>query len=108
VLATLLAEVYGPDSTTRRAVVTQLKEIFASVPYIVDVDDSVGKPQPRLRISIDQDRLEFFGVEQRDVYDTIQALFGGTAVGYSHPRRRRNPIEIVVRLRNAICPGASS
>ena len=78
--------------------VTQLKEIFASVPYIVDIDDSVGKPQPRLRISIDQDRLEFFGVEQRDVYDTIQALFGGTTVGYSHRGEGRNPIEIVVRL----------
>ena len=98
VLATLLAEVYAPNSTTRRAVVTQLKEIFASVPYIVDIDNSVGKPQPRLRISIDQDRLEFFGVEQRDVYDTIQALFGGTTVGYSHRGEGRNPIEIVVRL----------
>ena len=71
VLATLLAEVYGPDSATRRAVAAELKKIFASVPYIVDIDDSIGKPQPRLRISIDQDRLEFFGVEQRDVYDTI-------------------------------------
>jgi multidrug efflux pump subunit AcrB len=56
---------------------------------------AVGKPQPRLRISIDQDRLEFFGVEQRDVYDTIQALFGGTTVGYSHRGEGRNPIEIV-------------
>ena len=98
VLATLLAEVYGPDSTTRRAVVAQLKKIFASVPYIVDIDDSIGQPQPRLRISIDQDRLEFFGVEQRDVYDTIQALLGGTTVGYSHRGEGRNPIEIVVRL----------
>ncbi len=98
VLATLLAEVYGPDSKTRRAVVAELKKIFASVPYIVDIDDSIGEPRPRLRISIDQDRLEFFGVEQRDVYDTIQALFGGTAVGYSHRGEGRNPIEIVVRL----------
>ena len=49
----------------------ELKKIFASVPYIVDIDDSIGQPRPRLRISIDQDRLEFFGVEQRDVYDTI-------------------------------------
>jgi multidrug efflux pump subunit AcrB len=78
VLATLLAEIYGPDSTSRRAVAAELKKIFASVPYIVDIDDSIGEPRPRLRISIDQDRLEFFGVEQRDVYDTIQALFGGT------------------------------
>ena len=51
-----------------------------------------------MRISIDQDRLEFFGVEQRDVYDTIQALFGGTTVGYSHRGEGRNPIGIVVRL----------
>jgi multidrug efflux pump subunit AcrB len=98
VLATLLAEVYGPTSTNRRAVATELKKIFASVPYIVDTDDSIGEPRPRLRISIDQDRLEFFGVEQRDVYDTIAALFGGTAVGYSHRGEGRNPIEIVVRL----------
>ncbi len=98
VLATLLAEVYGPDSQSRRAIVAELKKIFASVPYIVDIDDSIGEPRPRLRISIDQDRLEFFGVEQRDVYDTIQALFGGTTVGYSHRGEGRNPIEIVVRL----------
>jgi multidrug efflux pump subunit AcrB len=98
VLATLLAEVYGPDSESRRAVVAELKKIFASVPYVVDIDDSIGQPRPRLRISIDQDRLEFFGVEQRDVYDTVQALFGGTTVGYSHRGEGRNPIAIVVRL----------
>jgi multidrug efflux pump subunit AcrB len=98
VLATLLAEVYGPDSATRRATVAELKKLFASVPYIVDIDDSIGRPQPRLRISIDQDRLEFFGVEQRDVYDTIRALFSGTTIGYSHRGEDRNPIEIIVRL----------
>ncbi len=98
VLATLLAEVYGPDSETRRATAQELKKIFASVPYIVDIDDSIGEPQPRLRISIDQDRLEYFGVEQRDVYDTIAALFGGASVGYSHRGEGRDPIEIVVRL----------
>jgi hypothetical protein len=87
VLATLLAEIYGPDSTTRRAVVQEVKKIFADVPFIVDVDDSVKQPRPRLRISIDQDRLEFFGVEQRDVYDTIQTLLGGVPVGLLPPRR---------------------
>ena len=99
VLATLLAEVYGARLDNAAALWSaELKNIFASVPYVVDIDDSVGRPQPRLRISIDQDRLEFFGVEQRDVYDTIQALFGGTTVGYSHRGEGRNPIEIVVRL----------
>jgi multidrug efflux pump subunit AcrB len=98
VLATLLAEIYGPDAETRRAIVAELKKLFASVPYVVDIDDSVGAPQPRLRVAIDQDRLEFFGVEQRDVYDTVQMLLSGTTVGYSHRGDGRNPIEIAVRL----------
>ncbi len=98
VLATLLAEVYGPDPVTRRAVVGELKKIFGAVPFIVDVDDFIKQQRPRLRISIDEDRLEFFGVEQSDVYDTIQALLGGVSVGYSHRGEGRNPIEISVRL----------
>ncbi|OJU23993.1 MAG: multidrug transporter AcrB [Alphaproteobacteria bacterium 64-6] len=98
VLATLLAEIYGHDSETRRAVAREVKKIFASVPYIVDVDDSIGAPRPRLRVSIDQDRLEFFGVAQSDVYDTLQMLLGGMSVGYSHRGEDRNPIEIAVRL----------
>ncbi|MBR0690553.1 efflux RND transporter permease subunit [Bradyrhizobium manausense] len=98
VLSTLLAEIYGPDAATRRAVTAELKKIFAEVPFIVDIDDSIGEKRPRLRLSIDQERLEFFGVEQRDVYDTIQALFGSISIGYSHRGEDRNPIEIAVHL----------
>jgi multidrug efflux pump subunit AcrB len=98
VLATLQAEIYGPDAATRRAVTAEMKKIFAQVPFIVDIDDSIGESRPRLRLSIDQDRLEFFGVEQRDVYDTIQTLLGGISVGYSYRGEDRNPIEIAVRL----------
>ena len=98
VLATLLAEIYGPDATTRRAVAEEVKALFKSVPFIVDVTDSYGHPRPRLRISIDQDELEYFGVEQSDVYDTIQALFGGVPVGYSHRGEERDPIDIRIGL----------
>ena len=98
VMATLLAEVYGPSPENRRAVAHEVEKIFKSVPYIVDVSDSIRQRPPRLHISIDQDRLEFFGVQQQDVYDTIQSLFGGTTIGYSYRGEGRNPIEIVVGL----------
>ena len=75
-----------------------MKKVFRSVPFIVDVGDSYGQPRPRLRIAIDQDELEYFGVEQSDVYDTIQALFGGVPVGYSHRGEERDPIEIRIGL----------
>jgi multidrug efflux pump subunit AcrB len=98
VLATLLAEVYGPNAESRLATAEQLKSVFRTVPYLVDIDDSYGHPRPRLRISIDQDRLEYFGVEQSDVYDTVQMLFGGLPVGYSYRGEDRYPLTIAVGL----------
>jgi multidrug efflux pump subunit AcrB len=98
VLATLLAEVYGPDPETRRQVAAKLRKVFESVPFIVDTDDSFGVPSDRLRISIDQDKLEFFHVEQRDVYDTIQAYLSGVPVGYSYRGEGRHPVEIAITL----------
>ncbi|MBW8639925.1 efflux RND transporter permease subunit [Hoeflea sp. WL0058] len=96
VLATLLAEVYGPDGETRRAVAEKIREAFLKVPYVVDVDDSFGVQSPRIRMLIDEDNLEFFGVEHSDVFETISAWFGGQTVGYSHRGDGRHPIAITV------------
>jgi len=97
VIATLLAEIYGPDAETRRAVAREVRAIFRAVPFIVDDDDSIGRPAPRIRVSIDQDNLEFHKVEQSDVYDTLQTYLGGVPVGYSHRGGGRHPIEIAVQ-----------
>jgi multidrug efflux pump subunit AcrB len=98
VLSTLLAEVYGPDPETRRTTATKLREVFESIPFIVDVDDSFHAPAERLRVSIDQDKLEFFRVEQKDVYDTTQAYLSGVPVGYSYRGEGRHPVEIAIAL----------
>jgi multidrug efflux pump subunit AcrB len=98
VLATLLAEIYGPDAATRRAVAGKVQEAFAAVPFIVDIDNSWGVRPERVRIAIDQDNLEFHKVDQADVYDTIQALYGGRTVGYSHRGGGRHPVPIRVGL----------
>ena len=98
VLATLLAEVYGPDGETRRAAAAKLRRAFESVDFVVDVDDSFGAPAERVRFAIDQENLEFHGVEEGAVYDTIAALLGGVSVGYSQRGAGTNPIEISVML----------
>lgn len=98
VMATLLAEIYGPDAQTRRAVALETRKLFASIPYIVDIDDTVTTPRPRQRISIKSDQLEYFGVTENDVYDTISALTGGVLVGYSHRGENRLPLNIRLSL----------
>ncbi len=94
VLATLLAEIYGPDAETRRAVAGKVREAFGMVPFVVDVDDSFGTPSERIRLRIAEDDLEFHRVDHRDVYDTIRTLYGGATVGYSHRGSGRTPIPI--------------
>jgi multidrug efflux pump subunit AcrB len=98
VIATLLAEVYGPDAQTRRETARQLEGIFHQVPYLVDIDNNYGAPRPRLRLMPNREQLEFFGVSERDMMDTVAVAMGGQVVGYSHRGEGRNPIEISVRL----------
>jgi multidrug efflux pump subunit AcrB len=94
VMATLLAEIYGPDSDTRRKVAEKVEAAFRSVPFIVDVDNSYGQPARRLRATISADAAEFFHVDESDVFDTISILNGGKTVGYSHRGEGRQPIPI--------------
>jgi multidrug efflux pump subunit AcrB len=94
VLATLLAEIYGPDAETRRAVAARVETAFRSVPFIVDVDNSYGVPARRMRATVSTDDAEFFRVQEADVLNTIALLNDGMTVGYSHRGGGRQPIPI--------------
>ncbi|MBF0167830.1 MAG: efflux RND transporter permease subunit, partial [Alphaproteobacteria bacterium] len=98
VLSTLLAEIYAKDADTRRQIADKVTTAFKTVDFIADVDNSFGTPAQRYRISIDQDNLEFHGVEEKALYDTLRALLGGVRVGYSQRGFGANPIEIAIRL----------
>ncbi|CAN5605426.1 efflux RND transporter permease subunit [soil metagenome] len=98
VLATLLAEIYGPDAASRRATATELEKIFKSIPYIVDVDNSFGQPRPRLRLIPQRDRIDYYGLAERDINDSIGALLGDKTVGYAPRGNERTPLPITVAL----------
>ncbi|WP_135450704.1 efflux RND transporter permease subunit [Tabrizicola caldifontis] len=96
VISTLLAEVYGPDAETRREAARLIRQAFESVPFIVDVDDSFGEQTRRLRATISTDDLDFYRVQEQDVFDTLVLLNSGQTVGYSHRGEGRLPIPLVV------------
>lgn len=96
VLSTLLAEIYGPDAETRRAVAGKVRDAFEAVPFIVDTDDSSGEPARRLRAELLAGDMDFFKVQERDALDTLRLLTGSTTVGYSHRGEGRRPIPIVI------------
>jgi len=96
--ATLMAEVYGPDATTRRAEAARVRKAFATTDFITDVDTSYDKRGERLRFAINQENLEFFGVDEQAVYDTLAAVTGGVKIGYSQRGEGEKPIDITVQM----------
>ena len=96
VISTLLAEIYGPDAETRRAVAERVRAAFEEVPFIVDADDSYGVPPRRLRAELSASDMDFFQVQERDALETLRLLNGTTTVGYSHRGEGRRPIPIVI------------
>lgn len=98
VLATLLAEIYGPDPESRRRLAQKVRQAFAAVDYVVDIDDTLRPPGERLRYAIDQEALEFHGVSESAVYDTIAALIGGVKIGFSQRGEDLKPIDISIAL----------
>ena len=99
VMATLLAEIYGPDAETRRKVAEKVEAAFRTVPFIVDVDNSYGVEARRKRLTISTDDAEYFKVEEGDVFDTIAILSNGRTIGYSHRGGGRQPIPIRIERR---------
>jgi multidrug efflux pump subunit AcrB len=98
VISTLMAEIYGPDQKTRRQLAWKVREAFENVDYIVDIDDSIGLTPERLRFEVDQGNLEFHGVHEQELFDTLKVLLNGTSIGYSHRGDGTNPVEIAIRL----------
>ncbi|HET9427614.1 MAG TPA: efflux RND transporter permease subunit [Allosphingosinicella sp.] len=98
VLATLIAEIYGPDAETRRATALEVQRLFASVPFIVDIDNSFGQPRPRLRLIPDRERLEYYGLSEREMFDSIGMLLGNRTVGYAPRGDGRPPLPITLSL----------
>ena len=88
VLSTLLAEIYGPDAHARRDLAANVRKAFETVDFVVDDDDSFGVRPERMRFSIDQEALEFHGVEEQAVYDTLGAILGGREDRLFAARRR--------------------
>lgn len=93
----VVAEVYGPDAETRRAYTHKIQQAIDQVPELTESDNSLGNPQTRLRIAIDQESLEFHHVDESAVYGTLAALLKGEDLGYSYRGEGRNPIPIVLR-----------
>jgi multidrug efflux pump subunit AcrB len=98
VLSPLVAEVYGLDYEGQLATAKQVRKVFESTPDIVDVDDSVVSPAPKLVVNVDQHKAALWGVSQQAIVNAINTALNGEDVGYLHPGYLKYPLPIRVEL----------
>ena len=98
VQAPIVAEVYGPSSAARRALVQELREAFDTTADIVDVDDSNEVPARRYALAVDQHKAALLGVSQAAVVQVLRIGLAGLDGAYLHEGAERHPIPVRLEL----------
>jgi multidrug efflux pump subunit AcrB len=101
VLSTIVAEVYGPDYEQQIQVASQVKQLIANTPGVVDVDWMVEDDQKEFDFKVDKEKAMRYGIAPAQIVSTIRSALSGTAVGSLHIPSSFSPVNIVVKLDDA-------
>jgi len=97
VLATLVAEVYGPDYERQRDVARRIRDIMARTDGVVDVDWYMEEDQPRYRITVDREKAALHGISVAQVAETLALTVSGRKSGLLHQPREQEDVPILLR-----------
>ncbi len=97
VLATLVAEVYGPDVEAQTDVALRIRELFREHLSVVDIDWSLIDPQREIRLRVDEEKAALSGVAKASVVQSLQMALGGSVVTYLSQPQARTPVPVRLR-----------
>ena len=98
VLQTLVAEVYGPDTSQRIALADRVRATFSATPGVVDVDWFVESARPTWRLEVDSEKAAAAGLSPAVVAGVVTMAGAGRRVGLLHDPRAREEVPIILRL----------
>ncbi|MFZ1992025.1 MAG: efflux RND transporter permease subunit [Alphaproteobacteria bacterium] len=98
VMASIVAEIYGPNYSRTRAVATKVAGIFGADKDIVDTDTSVEVDSPRNVIVIDRARAARLGISQAEITQALRAALSGEDATYIMDGREKYAVPIRLRL----------
>jgi multidrug efflux pump subunit AcrB len=98
VQAPIVAEIYGPQYAGQQRLAADIRKVFDATPDVVDVDDSLTAPSPRLIVDVDRQKAALLGVSQEEIASTLALGLSGLDATYAHIGRERNPIPVRLEL----------
>ncbi len=90
VMQTVVAEIYGPDSATRRQFTRDMESMFLEVPDLVDVDTYMADPYTYWQFQVDSEKALRNGVTIESINRNLVMAMGGHKLG---DVKRGSPLE---------------
>jgi multidrug efflux pump subunit AcrB len=81
VLQTVVAEVHGPDATTRRQVARDMAQMFRNTEGLVDVDTYMADPHTYWHFEVDREKATRVGVSVETINRNLAMVMGGFKLG---------------------------
>ena len=102
VLSTIVAEIYGDDSTSYEALISGSKkvqkEIFEVEKGVVETDDMAEAPRKRIEFIIDKEKAALHGVDAKTILDTLKISVSGVVPATLHKKGERQPYPVKLIL----------
>jgi len=92
-------QISGPELDVLNRYSEKLKKMVVSTDGAVNVEDSLTRGNPELRIQIDREKANMYGLNVMSIASTVRAAVNGTKV--STLRNADDDIDIVVKLEDA-------
>jgi multidrug efflux pump subunit AcrB len=105
VLATMVAEIYGPDPAARRSAAQEIRRIFAAEPSVVDLDDSSRNHRDRLVYDFDPARGGATGIRAMQAVQAGRMIFSDLSVQSLSDVRQPEEVTIDVSVANRLRSG---
>ena len=107
VMATMLAEVYGPDVKTRKRVAAEIYQVLQGEPSVVDLDSSLRVGRPRQIYAYDQQKGGLVGANASHTLAVGQLIFSETSLASLADTSSPEEVSVDLSLAQSVRSGHS-
>lgn len=98
VLATLVAEIYGPNVEGQKQIAKRIKDLLAQKTGVVDIDWTPEAPQKQYDLNVNIQKAAQMGVSVEQINYVIQASLSGVSVSWLRDANNIEPVPLLVQV----------
>ena len=98
VLRPVVAEIYGPDHTTRQEFAREVQQLFESSNSMSDIDTMMRDEHPIINFKVDSNKASNYGVDAKTVQHNLAMILQDHNIGTIRMKSALEPSNIVMRV----------